>query len=768
MLNCSVLLKLTLNYDIIQMRKIQIYLQRRIYMKNKIFLMLALALMLICLFAIGVSAATPDLYIEFGARFPGSDEYITVYTKNAESEGNPRIDFAASKFYSDVEFTKEVDISTATGIDFSVTKTYVKGVEGRAPTRMVKPKSPFINCTEVKWFTQENAMDYTIPSTIFYGWSNLKSFDFGNLKKIGDNSFEGCGFETLVIPSSITHLYSRSFAKNINLKSVKFEGPTQLAGNAYAFMQCSSLESVDLGNVPYIGKGTFKDCTSLASIVIPSSVTKIEGEAFQNCTALNSVIYADTPQVKTIGGGAFQNVPASNLSLPSSLTSISGQNAFRGSGITKVVVPSGCTFIDSYTFHSAKITSISFEEGFAGPLALNTGVFQNCTSLTSVVLPEGITSIGQECFTGAIFTSFVLPDSVKTIGGSVFAGCKKLTTFTINPTSSLESIGSNAFKNTSITSFYFPNGLTVLGSGVFSYNENSSLVELVNFENCGVTSIPDGLFRQCYGLKTIKFPYGITSINGSNLFSNCTVDTIILPQTLTTISNAITVKSIGKIIFAAPEGTSLPANAPNTTVEYANYCEIYFAGAHTEGGVPTHTYYDKNGNETEKSYTSTLKIACPCGRSCGNEKVIKTIAPLFVCLGYSAQENGTGGISIGFTVNNTAVNEYEEVMGKTIKYGVFVVFQNRLGNNDVFANDGTVVEGAVTVEIRNYEFSLFELKLVGFTDAQKSAKLAMGAYVSATQDDATEYSYIQSGKPNENEKYCFISYNDITGNTSSN
>ena len=96
---------------------------------------------------------------------------------------------------------------------------YASGVQGKAPTRMVKPKAPFVNCTEVKWFTQEGAMDYTTPSSMFNGWTGLKSFDFGNLKKIGDNSFENCGFEELVIPSTITHLYSRTFAKNESLKS---------------------------------------------------------------------------------------------------------------------------------------------------------------------------------------------------------------------------------------------------------------------------------------------------------------------------------------------------------------------------------------------------------------------------------------------------------------------------------------------------------------------------------------------------------------------
>ena len=69
----------------------------------------------------------------------------------------------------------------------------------------------------------------------------------------------------------------------------------------------------------------------------------------------------------------------------------------------------------------------------------------------------------------------------------------------------------------------------------------------------------------------------------------------------------------------------------------------------------------------------------------------------------------------------------------------------------------------VKIQITNYEFAAFELKIVGFTDTQKDTKLAMGAYVAITDGETTEYSYMQGGEPNENEKYCFVSYNDIVG-----
>ncbi|MBO4982754.1 MAG: hypothetical protein J6D23_01735, partial [Clostridia bacterium] len=132
----------------------------------------------------------------------------------------------------------------------------------------------------------------------------------------------------------------------------------------------------------------------------------------------------------------------------------------------------------------------------------------------------------------------------------------------------------------------------------------------------------------------------------------------------------------------------------------------------------TYTSYMENGKKVLKCNT------------CGLEKAAEVEVPaLFICLGYSAPENGSGGIAIGFTVNNEAIKEYTEATGKILKYGVFAVLKDRLGDNDVFADDGTAAEGVINAEITSYEFVAFELKIAGFTDEHKDTKFAMGAYV---------------------------------------
>ena len=164
---------------------------------------------------------------------------------------------------------------------------------------------------------------------------------------------------------------------------------------------------------------------------------------------------------------------------------------------------------------------------------------------------------------------------------------------------------------------------------------------------------------------------------------------------------------------------------------------------------------------TNYSENGVKEIKC---NTCGYEDTSFVVSPaLFTCLGYSVPEDGRGGISIGYTINNEAIKEYEKVTGKTLKYGVFAVAKEKLGNNDIFASDGAVANSVISAEISSYEFVSFALKIVGFTDEYKELKLALGTYVAETDGTTTEYSYIQAGTPKQNEKYCFVSYNDIVG-----
>ena len=144
--------------------------------------------------------------------------------------------------------------------------------------------------------------------------------------------------------------------------------------------------------------------------------------------------------------------------------------------------------------------------------------------------------------------------------------------------------------------------------------------------------------------------------------------------------------------------------------------------------------------------------------------VLKEVAALFRCLGYSASEAGAAGIAVGFTVNSEAITEYKAITGKDVKYGVFAVSQEKLGDAEIFGKDGAT-SGVLSADITVHGFSMFELKVAGFTDEQKGMTLAMGAYVKTTQGETVEYSYMQDdSKGVKVGNYYFVSYNNIAGN----
>ena len=152
--------------------------------------------------------------------------------------------------------------------------------------------------------------------------------------------------------------------------------------------------------------------------------------------------------------------------------------------------------------------------------------------------------------------------------------------------------------------------------------------------------------------------------------------------------------------------------------------------------------------------------------SCSNEgctyNVTEETPALFTCLGYSAPENGDDGISIKYTVNGTAIAEYERVTGATLSYGMFATTKQAVGNGDIFDLDGNTVNGAIALDVTKSGFTFIALKMVGFDkENSKEAFFAIGAYAITTLEGEKSYSYLQEGTPLEGEKYAFIKYNDF-------
>ena len=302
----------------------------------------------------------------------------------------------------------------------------------------------FDGCKSLTSVTIPNSVTW-IGNHAFWGCSSLTSVSIPNsVTWIGNHAFAWCkSLTSVTIPNSVTSIGDEAFLGCTSLTSVTIPNSVTSIGWG-AFAWCSSLTSVTIPKgVTSIGEYAFNDCTSLTSVTIPNSVTSIGGYAFEECTSLTSITIPNS--VTSIGGYAFEECTSlTSITIPNSVTSIGGE-AFKGTALYNDPAnwENGALYIDNCLIEVA--------EGFAGHFRIkeNTrviagGAFEYCTSLTSVTIPNSVTSIGNRAFYGCeSLTSVTIPNSVTSIGEEAFAWCSSLTSVTIP--NSVTSIGGYAF-----------------------------------------------------------------------------------------------------------------------------------------------------------------------------------------------------------------------------------------------------------------------------------------------------------------------------------
>ena len=287
---------------------------------------------------------------------------------------------------------------------------------------------------------------------------------------------------------------------------------TVIAIEEYAFSDCSSLASIDIpSSVTTIGEYAFSDCSRLESINIPSSLTTIGKRAFEYCSRLASI---DIPSsVTAIGEQAFINCSSLNeINVDKnnqSYASVDGvlytkdMNALNcfpiGKVITNFKIPDGVTSIAMSAFEGcSSLASINIPGSVA---TIGDRAFYGCSSLASIDIPSSVTTIGEHAFSNCIRLTSVdmTGSSVTTIGDGAFSVCSRLTSVDMTG-SSVTTIGDGAFYAcSSLTSIDLPGSLTTIWKRAFAYCSSLALIDLPS----SLTTIDEEAFYGCSSLVSV-------------------------------------------------------------------------------------------------------------------------------------------------------------------------------------------------------------------------------------------------------------------------
>lgn len=276
------------------------------------------------------------------------------------------------------------------------------------------------------------------------------------------------------------------------------------------------------------GLGGYYDVT-MTQIIADNSVTVIPAYGFRGWDVPYTVSFSNS--VQAIGACAFENSALyGSISLPSALNSI-GDNAFCGTQITDITIPSGVETIRKFTFSDCtQLSSVTLPERVT---SVDDYAFNGCTQLSSVTLPDGVTSIGDAAFRYCErLSSITLPDGLTSIGSGAFEDCTDLTFIAIPET--VTSFGTNIFQGSGLQSAELPSGMISIPTKMF-----------VDCTSLSSVTIPDSvLYINIYAfsntnLEQITLPDGLEHINGS-AFEGCPMRSIVIPKSVTRIvSNAV-------------------------------------------------------------------------------------------------------------------------------------------------------------------------------------------------------------------------------------
>ena len=354
---------------------------------------------------------------------------------------------------------------------------------------------------------------YTIPSSV---------------TSIGSYAFEYCNSLTSIkIPNSVTSIEIGAFSDCRKLTSIKIPSSVTSIEQS-TFLGCRSLTSVTISNgVTSIGKYAFSDCGSLTSITIPSSVTNIECEAFSDCDSLKIITICSKNVIIYDSAITISNT-ATIHGYKGSTAEAYATKYNRKFVVIRNIIASGYCGADgdgsnlTWALDDKGLLTIDGTGAMAGYSSGYTPWNNYNSSINSVEISDGVTTIGKNSIKYTNAVSISMPESITRIESAGFEGNEKLLSIVIP--ANVEYIGDYAFNNcTSLENITFEKNskLTEISSATFGY-----CIKLCSLEiPASVTSIAtssSGFVYGNYSMTSLTVADGNTVYHSKN---NCIIET---------------------------------------------------------------------------------------------------------------------------------------------------------------------------------------------------------------------------------------------------
>lgn len=422
---------------------------------------------------------------------------------------------------------------------------------------------------------------------------------------IGKNAFKGCAYlKSVTIPSTVKEIYED------------------------AFNSCSELEEVILTcEIQQIRCGVFNYCHKLKKISLPSSITAINN-SFNGCERLTEIYISDIAAWCNISGLNYlmnnkhgtnriflNNKPLTDISLPHHVTRISDWAFYNCADIRAVDIPSAVDYIGSFAFSGCKnITDIALPDSLT---SIGASAFQGC-GIAEITIPEGVKMgcsvlAGCESLEKATISSDTPAASSYGGSDSMFCGCKNLKTVII--TNGVKSIGAHSFSGIgSLTQISIPDSVTSIGAYAFNGCSGLKSISIPPL----VEAIGTSTFAGCSGLTSVTVPNTVNTIDAAAFFNCTSLESITLPF-VGKSRTAVNHEGVLGFIFGYTTGT-----------RPQSYTVDQYTQETSSWGSKTYTHYFYHIPEALRSVTVTdaTQLASYAFQSCTNLTEINILSQI--------------------------------------------------------------------------------------------------------------------------------------------